>query len=513
MQAVGSSAERRQRGGDAERVELAEQRSGEQRGEEQAAAKARRERKQTRAQLEAEQRRQGRRRKRRRKVEPDRAVSRAEHLRRIKRHARQRQAAERGARPARRARRREAAFEQRGGAHRADADRRRYQAERRQDEVMAERQRRDRRGDDDVGRAEQRLGGQGRRERGGENRAGVGERIGADDQLRRVEGAGERRAERRRDRAAGAAADQQAQILAAQPQRQADARSDGAADLGVARFEPDRGAAAVGDHRLRAHDQAFAHRHAAAAQRVGLDRIDRARQLPGASPGFDQPDGEAAERQRGEGGGGRNPRRRAQSHVERDAVDDDVRDVDELAHRRHAEAGQNADDDRDDDQRQFAGAHDRPQARCGRERPIRKGNLHRVRRSRAPRRSAMAASRSTAVIGAVALESRWSMVVARLASSRAPRHKRSRSPPQIAGAPRRRGGAAMSARGRKLIGGAAMIAFVGCYALIAMAIAQSRPLREAPPLAQALAYVVLGLAWIAPMAPLIQWMERPDRRE
>ncbi|MGD1015099.1 MAG: DUF2842 domain-containing protein [Roseiarcus sp.] len=70
----------------------------------------------------------------------------------------------------------------------------------------------------------------------------------------------------------------------------------------------------------------------------------------------------------------------------------------------------------------------------------------------------------------------------------------------------------MSARGRKLIGGVAMIAFVGVYAMIAMAIAQSRPLREAPPLAQTLGYVVLGLAWIAPMAPLIQWMERPDRR-
>jgi hypothetical protein len=70
----------------------------------------------------------------------------------------------------------------------------------------------------------------------------------------------------------------------------------------------------------------------------------------------------------------------------------------------------------------------------------------------------------------------------------------------------------MSGRGRKLIGGVAMIVFVGCYALIAMAIAQSRPLREAPPLAQALGIIVLGLAWIAPMAPLFQWMERPDRR-
>jgi hypothetical protein len=47
----------------------------------------------------------------------------------------------------------------------------------------------------------------------------------------------------------------------------------------------------------------------------------------------------------------------------------------------------------------------------------------------------MAASRSTVVVGAFSLGCRWSMVVARLASSRAPRHKRSRSPPQIAGAP------------------------------------------------------------------------------
>ncbi len=228
---------------------------------------------------------------------------------------------------------------------------------------MAEGQRRDRRRDDDIGRAEQRLGGQGRRQRGGENRAGVGERIGADDQFERVEGAGQRRAERRRDRAAGAAADQQAQVLTAQPQRQAEARSDRAADLGVARFEPDRGAGAVGDHRLRADDQAFADRHAAAAQGVGFDRIDRARQLPGASPMVDQPDREAAERQRGEGRDRRDPRRRAQPHVERDAVDDDMRDVDELGHRRHAEASEDADDDRDDDERQLAGAHHRPQAR------------------------------------------------------------------------------------------------------------------------------------------------------
>jgi hypothetical protein len=70
----------------------------------------------------------------------------------------------------------------------------------------------------------------------------------------------------------------------------------------------------------------------------------------------------------------------------------------------------------------------------------------------------------------------------------------------------------MTTRGRKLIGGVVMIAFIGFYAMIAMALAQSRPLQEAPPLAQTLGYCALGLAWILPLMPLIKWMERPDRR-
>ena len=57
-----------------------------------------------------------------------------------------------------------------------------------------------------------------------------------------------------------------------------------------------------------------------------------------------------------------------------------------------------------------------------------------------------------------------------------------------------------------------MIAFVGFYAMIAMALAQSRPLQEASPLVQTLGYIVLGLAWTLPLMPLIKWMERPDRR-
>jgi hypothetical protein len=71
---------------------------------------------------------------------------------------------------------------------------------------------------------------------------------------------------------------------------------------------------------------------------------------------------------------------------------------------------------------------------------------------------------------------------------------------------------AMPRRARKLIGSAVMLVFVVFYALIAMALAQSRPLQEAPALVQSLGYMILGLAWILPLMPLIKWMERAERR-
>jgi formate-dependent nitrite reductase membrane component NrfD len=67
----------------------------------------------------------------------------------------------------------------------------------------------------------------------------------------------------------------------------------------------------------------------------------------------------------------------------------------------------------------------------------------------------------------------------------------------------------MSRRTRKLIGTLAILVFVLVYGPLAMALAESRIL-EAPKLVQALAYAVLGLAWIIPLLPLIRWMERPD---
>jgi Protein of unknown function (DUF2842) len=70
----------------------------------------------------------------------------------------------------------------------------------------------------------------------------------------------------------------------------------------------------------------------------------------------------------------------------------------------------------------------------------------------------------------------------------------------------------MSRRTRKFIGGAFMLVFVVFYAMLAMALAQARPLQEAPALIQSLGYIVLGLAWTLPLMPLIKWMERPDRQ-
>ncbi len=57
-----------------------------------------------------------------------------------------------------------------------------------------------------------------------------------------------------------------------------------------------------------------------------------------------------------------------------------------------------------------------------------------------------------------------------------------------------------------------MLVFVLVYALLAMALAQSRPIQEAQGLVQTLSYVILGLVWVLPLMPLIKWMERraPD---
>lgn len=68
----------------------------------------------------------------------------------------------------------------------------------------------------------------------------------------------------------------------------------------------------------------------------------------------------------------------------------------------------------------------------------------------------------------------------------------------------------MGRRTRKFFGTGIMLAFVSVYALCAMVLSETRPVHDAPRLAQTLYFAVVGLAWILPLMPLIAWMERPD---
>lgn len=69
----------------------------------------------------------------------------------------------------------------------------------------------------------------------------------------------------------------------------------------------------------------------------------------------------------------------------------------------------------------------------------------------------------------------------------------------------------MPRRLRTFIGTVVMIAFIMAYALVAMAIAGGR-ITQAPAVVQTVVFVVLGLVWIAPLFPLIRWMEGPRER-
>ncbi|MFT4098106.1 MAG: DUF2842 domain-containing protein [Rhodoblastus sp.] len=69
----------------------------------------------------------------------------------------------------------------------------------------------------------------------------------------------------------------------------------------------------------------------------------------------------------------------------------------------------------------------------------------------------------------------------------------------------------MPMRVRKLIGALFMVAYVIVYALVAMALAQSRPIQEASAWLQPFLYAVLGMIWIVPLLPVVAWMAREDR--
>jgi hypothetical protein len=63
----------------------------------------------------------------------------------------------------------------------------------------------------------------------------------------------------------------------------------------------------------------------------------------------------------------------------------------------------------------------------------------------------------------------------------------------------------MTARTRKLIGSMAIIAFLGLYVAAVAILAESLPPHWG---AQLAFFVVAGVAWGAPLIPLIAWMNR-----
>jgi predicted membrane channel-forming protein YqfA (hemolysin III family) len=69
----------------------------------------------------------------------------------------------------------------------------------------------------------------------------------------------------------------------------------------------------------------------------------------------------------------------------------------------------------------------------------------------------------------------------------------------------------MNRRIRTLLGTVVILVFVGFYALVAMALAESR-IVDAPKLVQTIVYVLLGIAWVFPLMPLIKWMDGPVSR-
>lgn len=68
----------------------------------------------------------------------------------------------------------------------------------------------------------------------------------------------------------------------------------------------------------------------------------------------------------------------------------------------------------------------------------------------------------------------------------------------------------MPQRLRKLIGTIVLVVFVAFYALTAMTLAAAK-LPGTPGWVQLVFFVVAGFAWVIPAAPLVTWMQKPDR--
>ena len=168
-------------------------------------------------------------------------------------------------------------------------------------------------------------------------------RVAADDQLESIERPGQGAVESRRDRRRRAAADQQAQILPPQADVLADFRSEARPDLGVGRLQASASAKADGDDRQQCKVDAVAQGHAAAIERVGLDRVDNLARAENNESRGDEADQKAARRRGENPHEGRNFGSGAQMgvdrHAEKEIVQPDNRAIDDRDDRPDGKAG------------------------------------------------------------------------------------------------------------------------------------------------------------------------------
>ena len=68
----------------------------------------------------------------------------------------------------------------------------------------------------------------------------------------------------------------------------------------------------------------------------------------------------------------------------------------------------------------------------------------------------------------------------------------------------------MTQRTRKLAGTVALLLFVACYALLAMAAAMMLQVYSVGKAAELAYYVIAGLLWVLPAGVLIKWMQKPE---
>ena len=78
------------------------------------------------------------------------------------------------------------------------------------------------------------------------------------------------------------------------------------------------------------------------------------------------------------------------------------------------------------------------------------------------------------------------------------------------GMPQAENGGKMRRGSREFTGTSGIIGFVPVTALVAKALARTRPLQLAPRLVRALCNAAVGKAAILPAMPLVRWTEKPN---